>query len=63
MFSQAKIEQMLALEHALMAAEDALEQRQAALVECQDMLGELQGFSEAQRHRADREQAHAQVRP
>ena len=53
---------MLALEHALMAAEDALEQRQAALVECQDMLGELQGFSEAQRHRADREEAQAQVR-
>ena len=58
---QAKNEQVLELEHALMSAEDALEQRQAALVECQDMLAEMQGFSEAQRHRADREQAQAQV--
>ena len=60
--AQARNEQMLELEHALLAAEDALMQRQAALVECQDMLAEMQGFSEAQRHRADREQAQAQVR-
>ncbi len=59
---QARNEQVLELEHALMSAEDALEQRQAALVECQDMLAEMQGFSEAQRHRADQEQAQAQVR-
>ena len=45
-----------------MSAEDALEQRQAALVECQDMLAEMQSFSEAQRAKADQEQAHTQVR-
>ncbi len=44
-----------------MSAEDALEQRQAVLVECQDMLAEMQGFSEAQRARADQNQAQAQV--
>ena len=44
-----------------MSAEDALEQRQATLVECQDMLAEMQSFSEAQRARADQEQAQAQV--
>lgn len=58
---QAKNEQLLELEHALMSAEDALEQRQATLVECQDMLAEMQSFSEAQRARADQEQAQAQV--
>ena len=58
---QAKNEQILALEHALTTAEDALSRRQAALVECQDMLAEMQAFSEAQRHRADQEQAQAQV--
>ena len=44
-----------------MSAEDALAQRQATLVECQDMLAEMQNFSEAQRARADQEQAQAQV--
>lgn len=44
-----------------MSAEDALERRQATLVECQDMLAEMQSFSEVQRHRADQEQAQAQV--
>ena len=36
-----KREQMSVLEHALMSAADALEQRQAALVECQDLLAEM----------------------
>ncbi len=38
---QTKDEQMSELEHALMSAADALEQRQAALVECQDLLAEM----------------------
>ena len=58
---QAKSEQILALEHALVSAEEALAARQEALGECQDMLAEMQGFSEAQRHRADQEHAQAQV--
>ena len=60
-FVQAKSEQILALEHALVSAEEALAARQEALAECQDMLAEMQGFSEAQRHRADQAQAQAQV--
>ena len=61
--AQGRDERVLQLEHALALAEEALEQRAATLVECQDMLAEMQGFSEAQRHRADREQAQAQARP
>ena len=58
---QAKNEQILALEHALLSAEEAVGARGEALAECQDMLAEMQGFSEVQRHRWEQQQAQAQV--